>query len=94
MHRQQAGWTHFPLLVLCLIATLENFGGLVIILGRIDVVQAAYLLTLARAYTNEKHRQVIEPLWQSLVMQISSVIALKLTEDELITLQQDKSLLR
>jgi hypothetical protein len=82
------------LLVLCLIATLENFGGLVTILGRIDIVQAAYLLTLARTYTDEDYRQVIEPLWQSLVMQIGSVIALKPTEDELITLQQTKSLLR
>ncbi|MGK0411586.1 MAG: hypothetical protein ACJASB_003789 [Shewanella psychromarinicola] len=79
---------------MCLIATLGNFCGRVIILGHIDVVQAAYLLTLARTYTNEKHRQVIEPLWQSLVMQISSVIALKPTEDELIALQQAKILLQ
>lgn len=63
------------------------------ILGRIDVVQAAYLLTLARTHANEEHRQVIEPLWQSLAMQIDSVIALNPTEEELITLQQAKSLL-
>lgn len=63
------------------------------ILGRIDVVQAAYLLQQANLHANEIQRQVIEPLWQSLLMQIDSVIALNPTEDELATLQQAKCLL-
>lgn len=63
------------------------------ILGRIDVVQAAYLLQQANLHANEIQRQVIEPLWQSLQMQIDSVIALNPTEDELATLQQAKCLL-
>jgi TPR repeat protein len=63
------------------------------ILGRIDVVQAAYLLQQANLHANEIRRQVIEPLWQSLLMQIDSVIALNPTEDELTTLQQAKCLL-
>ncbi|AZG75020.1 tetratricopeptide repeat protein [Shewanella livingstonensis] len=63
------------------------------ILGHIDVVQAAYLLTLARTHANDDHLHVIEPLWQSLAMQIDSVIALNPSEDELVTLQQAKCLL-
>jgi TPR repeat protein len=63
------------------------------ILGRIDVVQAAYLLTLAKVHANDDHLQVIEPLWQSLAMQIDSVIALNPSEDEMIALKQAKHLL-
>jgi TPR repeat protein len=63
------------------------------VLGRIDVVQAAYLLTLAKAHANDDHLHVIEPLWQSLAMQIDSVIALNPSEDELATLRQAKCLL-
>ncbi|MGI2170146.1 DUF4145 domain-containing protein [Shewanella sp. MF05960] len=63
------------------------------ILGRIDVVQAAYLLTLAKTHGNDEHLEVIEPLWQSLAMQIDSVIELNPSEDEMIALQQAKLLL-
>ncbi|GGB45035.1 DUF4145 domain-containing protein [Shewanella inventionis] len=63
------------------------------ILGRIDVVQAAYLLTLAKAHANDKQLAVIEPLWQSLAMQIDSVIELNPSDDEMIALQQAKLLL-
>lgn len=63
------------------------------ILGRIDVVQAAYLLTLAKQHSNQDLLEVIEPLWQSLAMQIDNVIALVSSEDELAALQQAKHLL-
>lgn len=63
------------------------------ILGRIDVVQAAYLLTLAKAHGNDQHLEVIEPLWQSLAMQIDNVIGLNPSDDEMIALQQAKMLL-
>jgi hypothetical protein len=56
-------------------------------------VQAAYLLTLAKVHANDDHLQVIEPLWQSLAMQIDSVIALNPSEDEMIALKQAKHLL-
>ncbi|WP_137223670.1 tetratricopeptide repeat protein [Shewanella sp. MEBiC00475] len=63
------------------------------ILGRIDVVQAAYLLQQANLHADDIQRQVIEPLWQSLLMQIDSVIALNPTEAELAALQQAKRFL-
>ncbi|MGX9463038.1 DUF4145 domain-containing protein [Shewanella sp. A14] len=63
------------------------------ILGRIDVVQAAYLLQQAKLHANDIQLQVIEPLWQSLMIQIESVIALNPTDDELTALQQAKRLL-
>ncbi|MDD8060885.1 MULTISPECIES: tetratricopeptide repeat protein [Shewanella] len=63
------------------------------ILGRIDVVQAAYLLTLAKTHGNDEHLEVIEPLWQSLAMQIDNVIGLNPSDDEMIALQQAKMLL-
>ncbi|MGI2097642.1 DUF4145 domain-containing protein [Shewanella glacialipiscicola] len=49
------------------------------ILGRIDVVGAAALLKLARQNANKKEADIIEPLWQSLALQIENV--LKVTQD-------------
>ena len=63
-------------------------------LNRIDVVQSAYLLQQAKHYGNDIQRQVIEPLWQSLLMQIDSVIALNPSAEELASLQQAKTLLQ
>ncbi|UJF22425.1 tetratricopeptide repeat protein [Shewanella sp. OMA3-2] len=69
-------------------------------LGRIDVVQSAYLLQQAKLHGNDIQRQVVAPLRQSLLMQIDSVIgnykvtALQPSEDELAALQQAKYMLR
>ncbi|QIR15875.1 DUF4145 domain-containing protein [Shewanella aestuarii] len=67
------------------------------ILGRIDVMQSAYLLTQAKLHamqnSNEIQLQVIEPLWQSLLMQIERVIELTPSEDELTALLEAKRLL-
>ncbi len=62
-------------------------------LGRIDVVQSAYLLRLAKEYADEAHLEVIEPIWQSLSIQIDSVIDLNPSEQELEALQHAKTIL-
>ncbi|WP_434930965.1 DUF4145 domain-containing protein [Shewanella sp. HL-SH5] len=68
-------------------------------LGRVDVVQSAYLLQQAKLHGNDIQRQVVAPLWQSLLMQIDSVIdnhcvtALQPSEGELAALQQAKHML-
>lgn len=68
-------------------------------LGRIDVVQSAYLLQQAKLHGTEIQQQVVAPLWQSLLMQIDSVLdnngltALQPSEGELAALQQAKHLL-
>ncbi|MDL3986751.1 DUF4145 domain-containing protein [Shewanella xiamenensis] len=63
------------------------------ILGRIDVVGSAALLNLARRHANSKEAEIIEPLWQSLVLQIDTVM--KITQDpgEIHTLNRAKDLL-
>ncbi|MCW3172096.1 tetratricopeptide repeat protein [Shewanella subflava] len=63
-------------------------------LNRIDVVQSAYLLQQAKHYGDDIQQQVIEPLWQSLLMQIDSVIALNPSAEELASLQQAKTYLQ
>ncbi|MBR9728732.1 DUF4145 domain-containing protein [Shewanella intestini] len=62
-------------------------------LGRIDVVQSANLLVLAKQYANPQQLSVIEPLWESLAIQIDNVIALKPSADELKSLQHAQSIL-
>ncbi|NKF49157.1 DUF4145 domain-containing protein [Shewanella sp. WXL01] len=62
-------------------------------LGRIDVVQSAYLLTLAKQYANQEQLHVIEPLWHSLLTQVNSVIELNPSEQELKALQYAKEIL-
>ncbi|MGZ9899820.1 tetratricopeptide repeat protein [Shewanella gaetbuli] len=63
------------------------------ILGRIDVVQAAYLLQQAKLHATDVQLQVIAPLWQSLLMQIDNVMALSPSEEQLAALAQAKTIL-
>ncbi|MCE9680119.1 DUF4145 domain-containing protein [Shewanella sp. AS1] len=63
------------------------------ILGRIDVVGSAALLNMARQRANERELAVIEPLWQSLVTQINSVLAIADKEDEIAALKRASELL-
>ena len=58
------------------------------ILGRIDVVGAAELLSKAKLYGNEQELAVITPLWESMLVQVNQVIELTQSEEELATLKQ------
>ncbi|MFQ6372035.1 DUF4145 domain-containing protein [Shewanella sp. YIC-542] len=62
-------------------------------LGRIDVVEAAAWLTLAKRRANEQERQVIAPLWQSLAEQVERVLPLTQDKEERRSLQRAKALL-
>ncbi|MFB2654868.1 DUF4145 domain-containing protein [Shewanella seohaensis] len=63
------------------------------ILGRIDVVGSAALLNLARRHANAKEAEIIEPLWQSLVLQIDTVLEMTQDPAEIQTLKRAKTLL-
>ncbi|MFB2802313.1 DUF4145 domain-containing protein [Shewanella seohaensis] len=63
------------------------------ILGRIDVVGSAALLNLARRHANAKEAEIIEPLWQSLALQIDTVLEMTQDPGEIQTLKRAKTLL-
>lgn len=63
------------------------------ILGRIDVVGAAALLNLARRHANQKEAGIIDPLWQSLVLQIDRVLDVTSEPSEVHSLKRAKGLL-
>ena len=63
------------------------------ILGRIDVVGSAALLNLARRHANTKEAEIIEPLWQSLSLQIDTVLEMTQDPGEIHTLNRAKDLL-
>jgi hypothetical protein len=62
-------------------------------LARIDVVEAAAWLKLAKKRGNAQEQQVIEPLWQSLVQQIERVLTVSKDPEEQRSLQRAKELL-
>lgn len=62
-------------------------------LARIDVVEAAAWLKLAKKRGNTQEQQVIEPLWQSLVQQIERVLTVSKDPEEQRSLQRAKELL-
>ena len=62
-------------------------------LGKIDVVGSAALLKLARERSNNQELAVIEPLWESLSLQIENVLSMTDNTDELASLQRAKELL-
>lgn len=63
------------------------------ILGRIDVVGAAALLNLARLHANQKEAEIIQPLWQSLALQIDKVLQVTHDNAEIHSLKRAKDLL-
>ncbi|CAM4074899.1 tetratricopeptide repeat protein [Shewanella aquimarina] len=63
------------------------------ILGRIDVVGSAALLKMARQRGNEREREVIAPLWESLSLQIDKVLSVTLDAEEQRALQRARELL-
>lgn len=63
------------------------------ILGRIDVVGAAALLNLAQQHANPKEAEIIESLWQSLLLQIDTVLELTQDPAEIHSLNRAKDLL-
>jgi TPR repeat protein len=63
------------------------------ILGRIDVVGAAALLNLARRHANQKEADIIQPLWQSLALQIEKVLDVTRDSAEIHSLKRAKDLL-
>ncbi|WP_198781441.1 DUF4145 domain-containing protein [Shewanella putrefaciens] len=63
------------------------------ILGRIDVVGAAALLNLARRHANQKEADIIQPLWQSLALQIDKVLDVTRDSAEIHSLKRAKDLL-
>ncbi|MDF0533370.1 DUF4145 domain-containing protein [Shewanella sp. A32] len=62
-------------------------------LGRIDVVEAAAWLKLARGRANEHEQQVLQPLWQSLAQQVARVLALSKDKAEQRSLRRAQELL-
>ncbi len=62
-------------------------------LGKIDVVGSAALLKLARERSNTQEMSVIEPLWESLSLQVENVLSMTDNTDELASLQRAKELL-
>nr|PMH98603.1 hypothetical protein BCU55_15700 [Shewanella sp. 10N.286.48.A6] len=62
-------------------------------LGRIDVVESASLLKLAKQHANEQQAEIIDPIWLSLQIQIDNVIGLKPSEQELKSLQYAQHIL-
>ncbi|WP_299571396.1 tetratricopeptide repeat protein [uncultured Shewanella sp.] len=60
---------------------------------RIDVVESASLLKLAKQYANDEQAEIIEPIWQSLQIQIDNVIALKPSDEELKSLVHAQGIL-
>lgn len=63
------------------------------ILGRIDVVGSAALLRMARQRGNEREREVIAPLWESLSLQIDKVLSVTQDAEEQRALQRARELL-
>ena len=63
------------------------------VLGRIDVVGAADLLRRAKRAANSQEAQVIEPLWQSLRLQIDKVLTLSESDAEKAALNKARELL-
>ncbi|EGM67970.1 DUF4145 domain-containing protein [Shewanella sp. HN-41] len=63
------------------------------ILGRIDVVGAAALLNLARRHANQKEAEIIQPLWQSLALQVDKVLEVTHDSAEIHSLKRAKDLL-
>ncbi|ABV34863.1 Sel1 domain protein repeat-containing protein [Shewanella sediminis HAW-EB3] len=62
-------------------------------LGKIDVVGSAALLKLARERSNPQELAVIEPLWESLSLQVENVLSMTDNTDEVASLQRAKELL-
>lgn len=62
-------------------------------LGKIDVVGSAALLTLAKQRANSDELEVIEPLWISLQQQVENVLSMSSNTDELVTLKRAQELL-
>jgi len=62
-------------------------------LGKIDVVGSAALLKLARERSNTQELAVIDPLWESLSLQVENVLSMTDNTDELASLQRAKELL-
>ncbi|RTR38119.1 DUF4145 domain-containing protein [Shewanella canadensis] len=62
-------------------------------LGKIDVVGSAALLKLARERSNLQELAVIEPLWESLSLQVENVLSMTDNTDEVASLQRAKELL-
>ena len=63
------------------------------VLGRIDVVGAAALLTLASDRANEQEAEIVGPLWASLQQQIDKVLPLTKDKAEIKALQRARELL-
>lgn len=63
------------------------------VLGRIDIVEAASLLSRAQHYANENELEVILPLKSSMLLQIEQVSQLTKNAKELATLNQAKQIL-
>ncbi|WP_144211524.1 tetratricopeptide repeat protein [Shewanella donghaensis] len=63
------------------------------VLGRIDVVESASLLKLAKQDANDQQTAIIDPIWHSLQIQIENVIGLSPSAEELKSLQHAQHIL-
>ncbi|QYJ78665.1 DUF4145 domain-containing protein [Shewanella acanthi] len=63
------------------------------ILGRIDVVGSAALLNLAKRHANDDEKEIIDPLWLSLALQVDKVLEVTQDAGEIHALKRAQAIL-